>query len=224
MIKPVEQTNTQTLLLEAGNDNKVPEGNGGGSGGSSGNLSDGVLDSIQQNYTPSSGLFQNTAIWQDNLNGDRMRPYLDVSIHPYANLIRLPVVAYNYDIFADSAIFYEGITVKGDVNVEGSLKGNIQYDRLVETITGNKTISIEDKSKILNVEPEGASVSIVLPSTGIDDGFFFEVVNCLEGKFTTIAPDQGVLKAKGTGLSQQYSACHVYRHNSSWFAIGDLTA
>ncbi len=224
MIKPVEQTNTQLLLLDAGNDNKSPGGSGGGGSSGGGQLSDGVLDSIQQNYSPNSGKLQNLSLWQDNLNGDRMRPYLDVSIHPYANLIRLPVVAHNYDIFADSALFYEDITVKGDVHIEGSLKGNIQYDRLVETITDNRTISIDDKSKILNVEPAGASVSITLPSTGIDDGFFFEVVNCLEGKFTTIAPDQGVLKAKGTGLSQQYSACHVYRHNSSWFAIGDLTA
>ena len=224
MIKPVEQTNTQTLAFEAGNDNKVPEGNGGGSGGQNGgNLSDGVLDSIQQNYTPNSGLLMNTQLWEDSLNGDRMRPYLDVSIQPYANLIRLPVVSYDYNIFADSAVFYEGITVKGDIQIDGSLN-DISYNRVVETITGNKTISTDDMSKILNVEPEGASVSIILPSTGIDDGFFFEVVNCLEGKFTTLAPDQGVLKAKGTGLSQQYSACHVYRHNSSWFAIGDLTA
>jgi hypothetical protein len=224
MIKPVEQTNTQVLLLDAGNDNKAPGSSSEEGSSGDGQLSDGVLDSIQQNYSPNSGQLQNLAMWRDNLNGDRMRPYLDVSIYPYANLIRLPVVAHDYNIYADSALFYEDITVRGNVHVEGSLKGNVQYDRLVETITDNKTISMDDKSKILNVEPAGASVSITLPSTGIDDGFFFEVVNCLEGKFTTISPDQGVLKAKGTGLSQQYSACHVYRHNSSWFAIGDLTA
>lgn len=221
MINPVEQSNTQSLLLEAGIDNEAPAPPPPAAG--AGDLSDSVLDSIQQNYVP-SGVFYDTALWQDNLNGDRMRPYFDISIHPYANLIRLPVVSHNYDIYADRAVFYEGITVKGNVNVEGSLTGNVIFDRVVETVTGNKTISVDDKSKIINVEPVGASVTITLPSMGIEDGFFVEIVNCLEGKFTTLAPDQGELKAKGTGLSQQYSACHVYRHNNSWFAIGDLTA
>ena len=221
MIRPVEKTNTQILNLQAGIDSLFTARE---QVASNAELSDDVLDSIQQDYTPATGLFQNTSLWQDNLYEDRLRPFLDVSIHPYANSIRLPVVSHNYDVYADSGIFYEGITVQGNVTVEGSLTGNVTYDRVVETITADKTISLEDKSKIINVEPSGAFVSITLPSTGIDDGFFFEVVNCLEGRYTTLVLDQGVLKAKGTGLSQPFSACHVYRHNDSWYAIGDLTA
>jgi hypothetical protein len=219
MISPVQQTNTQILGLNAGISNETQESNLN----SPGELSDGVLDSIQQNYQ-GGGTHLDSTIWSNTLNGSRFRPYLDVSIHPYANAIRLPVVANEYDIYADSATFYEDVEIKGSLVASGGMSGSISYDRSIETVTGDKIISLGDKSKILNIEPTGASVTLTLPSTGIPDGFFFEVVNCLEGKFTTLVPDQGQLKAKGTGLSQPYSACHVYRHNSSWYAIGDLTA
>lgn len=218
MISPVEQTNTQILGLNAGISNEAQESNLS----SPGELSDGVLDSIQQNYQ-GGGVHLDSTIWSNTLNGARHRPYLDVSIHPYANAIRLPVVANDYNIYADSAIFYEDVEIKGSLVAAGGMSGIISYDKIVETVTGNKTISSDDKSKILNIEPAGASVTLTLPST-IPNGFFFEVVNCLAGKFTSLEPDQGQLKAKGTGLSQPYSACHVYRHNSSWYAIGDLTA
>ena len=221
MIRPVDQTNTQILGLKAGISNEIQESEVDNT--PPGDLSDDVLDSIQQNYG-GAGQHLDSTLWVNTLNGARFRPYLDVSIHPYANCIRLPVVANDYDIYADSATFYEDVEIKGRLVASGGMSGSITYDRVVETVTGNKTISPDDKSKILNIEPSGASVVLTLPSVGIEDGFFFEVVNCLDGKFTILAPDQGQLKAKGTGLSQPYSACHVYRHNSSWYAIGDLTA
>lgn len=219
MITPIEKTNTQILGLKSGISNEVQESNLS----SPGELSDGVLDSIQKNYQ-GGGTYLDSTIWGNTLNGPRHRPFLDISIHPYANAVRLPVIAHEYDVYADSAIFYEDVEVKGSLKASGGISGDISYNRSIETVTSDKTISSGDKSKILNIEPTDAFVDIILPSTGISEGFFFEVVNCSEGKYTTLSPDQGLLKAKGTGLSQPYSACHVYRHNNSWYAIGDLTA
>lgn len=222
MIKPVELTNTQILSLGYGISNSTNSSNPNPSDENQ-DLSDDVLDSIQQNYEKKS-IFLDNGIWQNNLLGERLRPYFDVSIHPYANGVRLPVVSHDYDVYADSGLFYEGLTVNGDVNIGGSLTGNVTYDRSIETIHTNKFISLADRSKIINSEPENNFANIILPASGIPNGFFFELVNCLDGKYTRIELEQGELKAKGSGLSQKYSACHVYRHNDSWYAIGDLTA
>ena len=220
MISPIDQTNTQKLSLEGGYGSTYASES---SGGTSPDVSDDLLDSIQQNYSPLVASYKDTALWQLNLNGDRVRPYLDVGIHPYANEIRLPVVSHNYDIYADNATFYEDVNVEGNLDISGQITGNVSFDRNIEVKTSDFSVSADDRSKLFHIEPSGGSVVISLPAD-IPNGFNFEVVNCLEGKFTTLSPDQGQLKAKGTGLSQPYSACVVYRFNSSWYAIGDLTA
>jgi hypothetical protein len=227
MIEPIDLSGLQNLSLESGIANTANDS--GGSGGSTGSLNDDLLDPIQQNYNP-TGTFLDNAVWKDGIFGTRLRPYIDLQLFPHANAVRLPVALYDNDIYADKGLFYEDIEVKGNVEIKGQLSGSlnieesISYSKSVETISFNKTIDASDRSKIFHVEPDGASVTIFLPSTGIEDGFFIEVVNALEGKFTTLSPSVGQLKAKGTGLSQAYSAATVYRHNSSWYAIGDLTS
>jgi hypothetical protein len=227
MIEPIDLSGIQNLSLESGIANTADDS--GGSGGSTDSLNDDLLDPIQQTYNP-TGTFLDNAVWKDGIFGTRLRPYIDLQLFPHANAVRLPVALHDNDIYADKGLFYEDIEVKGNAEIKGQLSGSlnieesISYSKSVETISFNKTIDASDRSKIFHVEPDGASVTIFLPSTGIEDGFFIEVVNLLEGKFTTLSPSVGQLKAKGTGLSQAYSAATVYRHNSSWYAIGDLTS
>lgn len=229
MIDPIDLSGLQLLKFKSGIANTAGEGGSSGGGGSTGSLNDDFLDPIQQTYNP-TGVFLDNATWKNGIFGTRLRPYMDLQLIPHANAVRVPVALYDNDVYADKALFYEDVEVKGNVELQGEFTGNldvegaIAYSKAVETITVNKTIDASDRSKIFHVEPDGASVTIFLPSTGIEDGFFIEVVNLLEGKFTTLSPSVGQLKAKGTGLSQAYSAATVYRHNSSWYAIGDLTS
>lgn len=196
---------------------------------SSGELSDSTLDSIQQNYEGVKSTFLDYAIWLDNLSGDRKRPFLDVHLIPFTTAIRLPVVSNAYDVYADKGTFYEDVSIQGSVSIGGGITGKLSiggeasFSRSIESITSDRIISISDKSKILHIKPTGESVKLILPVTNMESGFFIEVVNCTEGKYTTLEPEQGELKAKGTGLSQPYSAATVYWDGSQWYAIGDLT-
>jgi hypothetical protein len=90
-------------------------------------------------------------------------------------------------------------------------------------VTADKTISIDDKSKIIHVEPSGANVTLTLPASGIPEGFTIDVVNAKDGAYTVIQTEVGALKAKHPGLSQAYSSATAYWTGSDWFAIGDLT-
>ena len=228
MIKPVDFNNLQSLGFSEGIASDPPGVSSQPSSGG-GNLSDSTLDAIQQNYEGGKSTFLDYAIWLDSLAGDRQRPFFDVHLFPFTTAVRLPVVNNEYDVYADKGTFYEDVNIQGSVSISGgvtgklSIGGELSFSRAIESVTSDKTISIDDKSKILHINPSGGSVKITLPVANMESGFFIEVVNCTEGKYTVFEPEQGELKAKGTGLSQPYSAATVYWDGSQWYAVGDLT-
>lgn len=224
MIQPTEFSDTQNLGIEAGSGTTSTSS----SSGPSSNLSNELGEPNQQAYT-GVNVFHDKLLWDSLLDGDRVRPYIDLHLVPHANIVRLPITGTNYDVYADAATFYENVLIKGDVTVEGDFAGNLNltgdlsYNKSIEVVTANKTLDISDRSKILHIEPSGASVTITLPSSGVDTGFFVEIVNAKEGAYTLIETASGTLKAKNPGLSQRYSAATAYWTGSDWFAIGDLT-
>tara|TARA_A100001015_G_scaffold230221_1_gene260436 strand:+ start:87 stop:776 length:690 start_codon:yes stop_codon:yes gene_type:complete len=228
MIKPIDFHNLQSFAFTEGIASVAP-GSLDAINNVNGDLSDSTLDAIQQNYPGRDTTFLDYQIWVDSLNGARQRPYFDMHLYPFTTAVRLPVVNHEYDVYADKGTFYEDVHIKGGATIDGGVTGELKisgtlaFSRDIEVVTADKTIASGDKSKIFHVEPAGTSVTITLPVVDMEAGFFIEVVNGIEGKFTLIQPEQGVLKAKGTGLSQPYSAATVYWTGTQWYAIGDLT-
>lgn len=191
-------------------------------------LSNELGEPIQQSHQGSS-LFLDRVLYDTLLNGERVRPYIDLLLSQ-SNAVRVPVVGSEYDVYADKGHFYEGVVIEGDLALEGefvgdiNLSGSIAYNKSIEVVTENKTLSLADRSKILHIEPTGSQVTITLPvSAGFSAGYFIEVVNNKEGSYTLLQPETGTLRAKNPGLSQRYSAATVYWDGTEWYAIGDLT-
>ncbi len=223
MIHPTEYSDTQNLALQAGQGTTSNE-----STSSSASLSNELGEPIQQSYQGSS-VFLDRGLYDTLLDGDRVRPFIDLLLSQ-SNAVRIPVVGSEYDVYADKGHFYEGVTIEGDLAVEGeftgdmNLSGTISYNKNIEVVTQNKTLTYGDRSKILHIEPTGSQVTITLPtSAGFSSGYFIEVVNNKVGSYTLLQPEVGTLRAKNPGLSQRYSAATVYWDGTEWYAIGDLT-
>lgn len=229
MINPATYSDTQYIDLETGKGTTVEPGSTPEPTTPT-QLKDAVSDPIPQ---AADGIKKNfihdTLEWDGLLFEGRERPYVDIQLYPDANKIRLPIAVNEYDLFVDTGKFYEDVSIDGSVSIGGGVAGDLNitgeltYLRAIEIVTQNKTISMDDKSKIIHVEPDAASVTLTLPSSGIIKGFSFDVVNSKQGAFTVIKTEAGTLKAKHPGLSQAYSSATVYWTGSDWFAIGDLT-
>ena len=192
-------------------------------------LSDAVNDPIAQSGIVGQQQYHDTLEWDSLLQDGRIRPYVDIQLYPDANKVRLPISVKDYDLFADTGKFYEDVVIDGSVSIGQGISGDLDvagqltYLRAIEIVTADKTISIDDKSKIIHIEPSGANVTLTLPASGIPAGFTIDVVNAKEGAYTVISTEAGTLKAKHPGLSQAYSSATVYWTGSDWYAIGDLT-
>lgn len=216
MIHPTEFNNTQNLAFVPGSANvsDILNNNPGAS-------SNDLFEPDQQVYY--GDLYLNDTVWKSLLNGDRVRPYIDLTIFPPSKAVRLPIAVKDYDLYADQGTFYESVTIKGDLDIEGNISGNFRFPKTIRFVDQDATLSIDDQAKLIHVEPAGASVTITLPDSGVEVGFFVEIVNAKAGAFTHIVCETGELKAKHDGLSQRYSAATVYWTGADWYAIGDLT-
>ena len=232
MIQPSEYSDTQYFDLKTGKsatpepgDTPVPPTNPDPS-----QLTDAVYDpSNQIQFTPVKRQYHDTLEWDGLLKDGRIRPYVDLTLYPNANKVRLPISVKDYNLYADTGRFYEDVIIDGNASIGGGISGDLDvegkltYLRSLEVVTADKTVSIDTKSKILHIEPSTASVTLTLPASGIPVGFTFDVVNAKEGAYTIIQTEAGTLKAKHPGLSQAYSSATVYWTGSDWYAIGDLT-
>lgn len=228
MIDPATYSDTQYLSLKTGKGSQAEPGNTPTP--PTGDLKDSVNDPIpQSDISVVKSQVHDTLEWDSLLFEGRERPFVDLQLYPDANKVRLPISVKDYDLYADSGKFYEDVVIDGSVSIGQGIAGDLdvagklQYLRAIEVVTQNKTISIDDKSKIVHVEPDAASVTLTLPASGIPVGFNFDVINAKQGAFTVISTEAGTLKAKHPGLSQAYSSATVYWTGSDWFAIGDLT-
>ena len=228
MIDPATYSDTQYLNLKTGKSSQAEPGNTPTP--PTGNLKDSVNDPIpQSDISVVKTQVHDTLEWDSLLFDNRERPFVDLQLYPDANKVRLPISVKDYNLYADNGKFYEDVTIDGSVSIGQGIRGdldvagNLKFLRAIEVVTQNKTISIDDKSKIIHVEPDAASVTLTLPASGIPIGFTFDVINAKQGAFTVISTEAGTLKAKHPGLSQAYSSATVYWTGSDWFAIGDLT-
>ena len=67
-------------------------------------------------------VYPSSEYWETLLNGDRVRPFIDLSISEY-NTLRLPSAVHDYDLYADKGTFYEDVNVDGTLTVSGTVFG-----------------------------------------------------------------------------------------------------
>tara|TARA_Y100001938_G_C7983378_1_gene375580 strand:- start:73 stop:846 length:774 start_codon:yes stop_codon:yes gene_type:complete len=191
-------------------------------------------------------VYPTSEYWETLLNGNRVRPYLDLSISEY-NTLRLPSAVHDYDLYADTGKFYEdvvidgtlmvgGITlggndlvIPGDLSVLGdadivgtldaeTLKGDANTTAPLLEVTADLTFDNNHTGYVYHCKPSGSNVTITLPQTSTT-GVTFMVNNCLAGKTVTFA---NLTNARGTVLGEQFSAATIYWDGSAWYGIGDL--
>jgi len=186
-------------------------------------------------------VYPSAEYWVTLLNGDRQRPYFDLSISEY-NTLRIPSAISDYDLYVDSAQFYENATVDGILSVTGTsaftddvamgsdltVTGDVtaaNFNGFAKTKTptasktGDYTISSDDTGYVILSSPAASNTNIALPASGIATGTTVTVIHCLVGKTTTFT---GTLLARGPVLSEQYSAATVFYDGSDWYGLGDL--
>tara|TARA_Y100000004_G_scaffold165945_1_gene197253 strand:+ start:23119 stop:23871 length:753 start_codon:yes stop_codon:yes gene_type:complete len=186
-------------------------------------------------------VYPSSEYWETQLSGDRIRPFVDLSISEY-NTLRIPSAVHNYDLYADKGRFYEDVTIEGTLTVGGigfATTGvktidatdvnatNISGDNIsgvaktkipVEEVTADFTFDVTKTGFLYQCKPSGAKISITLPASA-EVGVNFTVNNCLEGKtvdFTNLA------NARGTVLGEQFSSATIYFDGSAWYGIGDF--
>lgn len=194
-------------------------------------------------------VYPTSEYWEGQLNGDRIRPYFDLSISEY-NTLRIPSAIHNYDLYADNATFYEDVVIKGgltiggttlggqdmavpgDLDVNGDLAtvGTISANTLqglsntkipVSEKTANFTFDIAETGYIYQCKPAGAKIEITLPGAvdATNKGVAFTVNNLLAGKTVEFT---NLTHARGTILGEQFSSCTIYWDGTAWYGIGDL--
>ena len=193
-------------------------------------------------------VYPSSEYWEGQLDGDKIRPYIDFSISEY-NTLRIPSAIHNYDLYVDDARVYGDLTIDGDTNLSGTVQvtgeiqptsistqggfsvnnqGNVTANNI--SGVGNTRALVEATSDavylfdatntglVLICDPTGASTSITLPSIA-DDGTVFTVQLISAGKNVTIV---NLSNAKGNQLTEQYSSATLYHLDGSWYGLGDL--
>lgn len=194
-------------------------------------------------------VYPSSEYWETLLNGDRIRPYVDLSISEY-NTLRIPSAVKDYDLYADTGTFYEDVNIQGgltvgntnlggsdmsvpnDLDVGGNLDviGTVSADTVqgfsntkipVSEKTADFTFDISETGYIYQCKPAGAKIEITLPSSvdASHTGVAFTVNNVLAGK-TVEFPD--LVHARGKVLGEQFSSCTIYWDGTAWYGIGDL--
>lgn len=194
-------------------------------------------------------VYPTSEYWETLLNGDRIRPYVDLSISEY-NTLRIPSAVHDYDLYADTGRFYEDVKIDGglqvgdttlggqdlyipndlDVGNDVRVVGTVTADTLqgfantkipVSTKTTNFTFNVTETGYIYQCQPAGAKIEITLPGglDADDKGIAFTVNNNLAGK-TTEFPN--LTNARGKVLGEQFSSCTIYWDGTAWYGIGDL--
>jgi hypothetical protein len=184
-------------------------------------------------------VYPSSDYWQTLLNGDRIRPYIDLSISDY-NTLRIPSAVKDYDLYADTGKFYEDVVIDGSLTLGTttiggsniSIPGDLTCDKVIANtltgsantktplleITSNTTFNNDHTGYIYQCKPSGSNVNITLPATS-DTGVAFTVNNCVAGKTVTFP---NLVNARGTVLGEQFSAATIYWDGSAWYGIGDL--
>lgn len=175
--------------------------------------------------------------WESLLSGDRIRPYIDLSISEY-NTLRLPVATHDYNLYVDDARIYGNLIVDGSFNFNSNLSitelssdnfsvdnlGNAQFETVTAEIHGktpvvelhaNTSLSNTQTGTIFNCMN---GIQVTLPTNG-EDGVTFTLMWCGASGQVDI---NGAIFARGSALIERYSACTIYWSGGAWYAFGDL--
>lgn len=205
----------------------------------------GVPGAPQENFITDPIVYPTSAYWETLLNGDRQRPYFDLSIS-YNNTLRVPTAVHEYDLYVDKGRFYEDVEIDGTLKVgtffldgqDLSIGGDFSCDDItcdevtanvinnavsktriaIKDITADYTLTNEDSGYVLHAKPTSGTINLTLPND-LKEGVAFTVANLLEGKTTTLP---ATLKARGNVLSEPYSAATIYFDGTDWYGFGDL--
>lgn len=192
-------------------------------------------------------VYPSSEYWEGQLEGDRVRPYIDFSISNY-NTLRIPSAVHNYNLYVDDARVYGDLIIDGDANLSGTVEftgtiipSSIAYangsfsvsgsgDVVANKIKAVSNLSLNvitqdsdftalevDTAAVYHCSPLGANIVVTLPSIA-EDGVSFTFINTEAGKTVTF----NNLNARGNILAEQYSICSVYRNGGSWYGFGDL--
>lgn len=187
-------------------------------------------------------VYPSSEYWEGLLDSGRVRPYVDLSISNY-NTLRIPSAVHNYDLYVDNATVYEDLTIKGtasldgdiqvtgiiqqdeiainsgefSVSPQGEIKGKLNTKVLVEELTSDLTMSLDKTGYFFNCRPSTSVLNVNLPQG--EDGVIYTFMNCEAGKSVSF---NNLTRARGTLLSEQYSAATVYWSDNAWYGFGDL--
>ena len=192
-------------------------------------------------------VYPSSEYWEGLLEGERVRPYFDLSISNY-NTLRIPSAVHNYDLYVDNATIYEDLTIKGDTKLAGKVEvtGDItpasiritsslfevteqgvvtarKYKGFAETkttiveLTGSTYTVTSEDSGKIFHANSDGDISIVLNT--VEEGTTITVVNIKAG---SICSFENLFNARGGSLTEQFSAATLYSTNGSWYAFGDL--
>jgi hypothetical protein len=210
-------------------------------------ISGGFPDAPDDPFVTDPIVYPSSDYWQTLLDGERERPYIDISISEN-NTLRVPSAVHEYDVYADNGKFYEDVVIDGglkigdmalggatdDIVIGGDLTCNevsseevtanvinnaVSKTRIaIKEITADYTLTNEDTGSVLHAKPAGGTINLTLPND-LKEGVAFTIANLLEGKTTTLP---ATLKARGNVLSEPYSAATIYFDGTDWYGFGDL--
>lgn len=207
----------------------------------------GFPDGPGEQFVTDPIVYPSSDYWETLLDGERERPYIDISISEY-NTLRVPSAVHEYDVYADKGKFYEDVVIDGGLMIGGMVLGGATDDIVIsgdvscddvncdevtanvinnavsktriaiKDITADYTLTNEDTGSVLHAKPTGGTINLTLPND-LKEGVAFTVANLLEGKTTTLP---ATLKARGNVLSEPYSAATIYFDGTDWYGFGDL--
>jgi hypothetical protein len=210
-------------------------------------ISGGFPEAPDEPFVTDPIVYPSSDYWQTLLNGERERPYIDISISEH-NTLRVPSAVHEYDVYADKGKFYEDVEIDGGLKIGGMVLGGATDDIVIsgdlscdavncdevtanvinnavsktriaiKDITADYTLTNEDSGSVLHSKPTSGTINLTLPND-LKEGVAFTVANLLEGKTTTLP---ATLKARGNVLSEPYSAATIYFDGTDWYGFGDL--
>jgi hypothetical protein len=212
----------------------------------------GFAEGNQEHFISPPVVYPSSEYWETQLNSDRQRPYLDLSISEY-NTLRLPSAIHDYDLYADKGRFYEdviidGVLTAGAINVDGGVdmspdgdittEGDIECSNIdANEITANVLHNAVTKTRIPIIATTADKTLVdtdtgsVLHCSPAGANLNITLPNDLKTGFvvtiTNILPGKtttlpATLKARGNVLSEQYSAATIYFDGTDWYGYGDL--
>ena len=197
-------------------------------------------------------VYPTSEYWETLLNGERVRPYFDLSISDY-NTLRIPSSVHDYDLYADQGRFYEDVLIDGNFSTNGVtiIDGNLELPGDIVaggnlTLGGDAVVTGDVTADTFrgytNTKMPVIQVTNDITFDNLNTGYIYQCKP--EGANLNITlpeiADIGVsftvnncvagktvtfpnlINARGKILGEQFSSATIYWDGESWYGIGDL--